>query len=169
MLSAGMLTDLASAMIVRRRGFISGSPPPPRAATVNSLMMRVKILPRLASAAPFLCLIVCHLEWPDIVKTPRKYRENARRWYHRGRAAGHSRLARQDHPHVGARVPRSAVIVAQHGGNLEPRRFQTTPHLGNGQRAKSQREAVDALATSPALHVFVVEDREPPAGVLAHS
>jgi hypothetical protein len=30
------------------------------------LMRRVKILPRLASAAPFLCLIVCHLEWPDI-------------------------------------------------------------------------------------------------------
>src|SRR6185295_18255889 len=59
-------------MIVRKRGFISGSPPPPRAATVNSLMMRVKILPRLASAAPFLCLIEAHLEWPDMSKTPLK-------------------------------------------------------------------------------------------------
>src|SRR4051794_8490346 len=66
MLSAGMLTDFASAMMVRSRGFEPGSPPPLRAATVNSLMMRVKTLPRLASAAPFLCLIVCHLEWPDI-------------------------------------------------------------------------------------------------------
>jgi hypothetical protein len=28
--------------------------------------MRVKILPRLASSAPFLCLIVAHLEWPDM-------------------------------------------------------------------------------------------------------
>jgi tetratricopeptide (TPR) repeat protein len=28
----------------------------------------VKILPRLASSAPFLCLIVCHLECPDIKK-----------------------------------------------------------------------------------------------------
>src|SRR6187549_3483915 len=66
MLSAGMLTCLASAMTDRSRGFMSGSPPPFLAATVNSLMMRVKILPRLASAAPFLCLMVCHLEWPDI-------------------------------------------------------------------------------------------------------
>src|SRR6185503_12653511 len=70
MLSAGMLTDLASAMMVRRRGLVSASPPPLRAATVSSLMMRVKILPRLASAAPFLCLMVCHLEWPDMTKTP---------------------------------------------------------------------------------------------------
>src|SRR4026209_2480945 len=66
MFSRGMLFALASAMIVRSRGFMPGSPPPLRAATVNSLMMRVKALPRLASAAPFLCLIVCHLEWPDM-------------------------------------------------------------------------------------------------------
>ena len=78
MLSAGMLTDFASAMIVRRRGFMSGSPPPLRAATVNSLMMRVKTLPRLASAAPFLCLIVCHLEWPDMMKTPQESWKNDR-------------------------------------------------------------------------------------------
>jgi hypothetical protein len=26
----------------------------------------VKILPRLASSAPFLCLIVAHFEWPDM-------------------------------------------------------------------------------------------------------
>src|SRR6478752_3265473 len=70
MLSAGMLTDFASATIVRRRGLLSTSPPPARAATVSSLMMRVKTLPRLASAAPFLCLIVCHFEWPDIAETP---------------------------------------------------------------------------------------------------
>jgi hypothetical protein len=31
--------------------------------------MRVKTLPRFASAAPFLCLIVCHFEWPDIGET----------------------------------------------------------------------------------------------------
>ena len=28
----------------------------------------VKILPRLASSAPFLCLIECHFECPDIVR-----------------------------------------------------------------------------------------------------
>src|SRR5579871_2519290 len=82
MLSAGMLTDFASAMIVRRRGLLSASPPPLRAATVSSLMMRVKILPRLASAAPFLCLIVCHLECPDMPKTPKKPEENDPRCYH---------------------------------------------------------------------------------------
>src|SRR3954471_20165857 len=70
-LSAGMLTALASATIVRRRGLLSISPPPLRAATVSSLMIRVKTLPRFASAAPFLCLIVCHLEWPDMMKLQR--------------------------------------------------------------------------------------------------
>ena len=66
MFSAGMFAAFASAMMVRSRGFMSASPPPSRAATVNSLIIRVNTLPRLASAAPFLCLIVCHLEWPDI-------------------------------------------------------------------------------------------------------
>jgi phosphoribosylformylglycinamidine (FGAM) synthase-like amidotransferase family enzyme len=33
---------------------------------VISLIRRVNILPRLASSAPFLCLIVAHLEWPDM-------------------------------------------------------------------------------------------------------
>jgi hypothetical protein len=28
----------------------------------------VKILPRFASSAPFLCLIVAHLEWPDMAR-----------------------------------------------------------------------------------------------------
>src|SRR5260370_33935035 len=67
MLSAGMFSALAAAMAVRRRGLPSGSPPPPvLAAMVISLMRRAKILPRLASSAPFLCLIVAHFEWPDM-------------------------------------------------------------------------------------------------------
>src|ERR1700730_4462825 len=65
MLSAGMLTALAAVIAVRSRGFMSGSPPL-RAAIMISLIRRVKILPRLASSAPFLCLIVAHLEWPDM-------------------------------------------------------------------------------------------------------
>src|SRR5512133_788071 len=83
MFSAGMFTDLASAMIVRSRGFESGSPPPARAATAISLMMRVKMRPRFASAAPFLCLMVCHLEWPDIRKLQKKHLEKAQGLYHR--------------------------------------------------------------------------------------
>src|ERR1019366_4023513 len=68
MLSAGMFSALAARTAVRRRGFESESPPLMRAATVISLISLVKILPRRASAAPFLCLIVAHLEWPDIGK-----------------------------------------------------------------------------------------------------
>src|SRR5271157_4984317 len=67
MLSAGMFSALAATMAVRRRGFLSGSPPL-LAAMAISLIRRVKILPRLASSAPFLCLMVAHLEWPDIGK-----------------------------------------------------------------------------------------------------
>src|SRR3954454_22642436 len=85
MFSAGMLLALASLMIVRRHGLVSGSPPPARAAMVNSLMMRVKIFPRLASAAPFLCLIVCHLEWPDMFETPAKSTRSDGKSYHRAK------------------------------------------------------------------------------------
>ena len=46
----------------------TGSPPPTRVAMVNSRMSLVKILPRLASVAAFLCLIVAHFECPDMVK-----------------------------------------------------------------------------------------------------
>src|SRR6201994_580875 len=68
MLSAGMFSALAAAMAPRRRGLPSGSPPPCLAAMVISLIRRVKILPRLASSAPFLCLIVAHFEWPDMMR-----------------------------------------------------------------------------------------------------
>src|ERR1700733_6080444 len=66
MLSAGMFSAFAARTAVRRRGLPSGSPPPALAAMVISLIRRVKILPRLASSAPFLCLIVAHFEWPDM-------------------------------------------------------------------------------------------------------
>src|SRR6266849_4605928 len=68
MLSWGMFSALAAAMAPRKRGLPSASPPPLLAAMVISLIRRVKIFPRLASSAPFLCLIVAHLEWPDMVE-----------------------------------------------------------------------------------------------------
>src|SRR5579864_9572832 len=67
MLSAGMFSALAATIAPRRRGLESGSPPPFLAAMLISRMRRVKILPRLASRAPFLCLIVAHFEWPDMM------------------------------------------------------------------------------------------------------
>src|SRR5215813_6905674 len=65
-LSAGILTPLASRIALRNRGLPSASPPPIRAAIVISLMSFVNMRPRFASIAPFLCLMLCHLEWPDI-------------------------------------------------------------------------------------------------------
>src|SRR5580700_9176802 len=77
MLSLGMFSALAAAMAERSRGLPSGSPPPALAAIVISLIRRVKILPRFASSAPFLCLIVAHFEWPDIVRPRQRYEEFA--------------------------------------------------------------------------------------------
>src|SRR6185436_3935562 len=121
MFSRGMLLALASATMVRRRGFMSGSPPPARAATVNSLMRRVKILPRLASAAPFLCLIECHLEWPDMLKTPRKNGETSAKILH---------LFREDDPHISVSVPGPAAVIAQRRLDFEARPPQEAGHRG---------------------------------------
>src|SRR6185436_8468659 len=128
MFSRGILFALASAMMVRSRGFVPGSPPPLRAATVSSLIMRVKALPRLASAAPFLCLIVCHLEWPDMGKNSSEYGGNPdRAFYHAVRSAlvfSVARSASENHPDIGARIPRPAAIIAQKRGDLKTGLFK---------------------------------------------
>src|SRR5215212_5561880 len=51
-------------------GLPAGSPPPVRAATSMFLMSLANILPRLASTTAFLCLVVAHLEWPDMACLP---------------------------------------------------------------------------------------------------
>src|SRR5262245_9368378 len=117
MLSAGMLFCFASAMMVRSRGFMSGSPPPARAATVNSLMSRVKIFPRLASAAPFLCLMECHLEWPDMAKI--------------------LPLSGQHDPDVRACVQRAAAVVAEHVIDVKSRTIESIRHLPHREGPKS--------------------------------
>src|SRR5690606_38991129 len=61
-----MLAALAAARASRSAGLPAGSPPPLRAATWMSRAILVKILPRLASSAPFLRLMVDHLLWPDM-------------------------------------------------------------------------------------------------------
>src|ERR1051325_10930585 len=100
MLSAGMFSDLAARMAVRRRGLVSGSPPF-LAAIWISLIRRVKILPRLASRAPFLCLIVAHFEWPDIA-VPYQFRvkslpSGTRRFYHLAAVSPRSHAIRLVH------------------------------------------------------------------------
>src|SRR2546426_12136174 len=63
-----MFASYAFSIARRSRGFIDGSAPPRRAATVTSLMRRVKVLPFLASAAAFLCFTLAHLECPDMAE-----------------------------------------------------------------------------------------------------
>src|SRR5258708_34674502 len=148
MLSAGMFAALASAMTVRRRGFMSGSPPPLRAATVNSLMIRVKILPRLASSAPFLCLIDAHFEWPDIAEI--------------------LPLSRKDDPDVGPVVPRPAAVVAEQCLHGEPGPRELPRHLRPRHRAEDQLEAVRSRLFAAALDVRLFEGRQATLSILAH-
>ena len=75
MLSLGTFPALASWIAERSRGWLSGSPPPRRAATVTSRSSRVKSLPRRASMTAFLCLIPCHLLCPAIVCSRRRIAE----------------------------------------------------------------------------------------------
>src|SRR6266511_4022705 len=66
MLSFGTEDFFAFWMASYRVGFPPGSPPPIRAATSMFLISFAKSLPRFASTTAFLCLVVAHLEWPDI-------------------------------------------------------------------------------------------------------
>src|SRR3954471_23252219 len=66
MLSFGMRASLAFWTAFASAAFISGSPPPSRAATWIARASFVKCAPRRASTTAFLCLIEAHLEWPDI-------------------------------------------------------------------------------------------------------
>src|SRR3954468_2278473 len=66
MLSFGTELFLAFWMASYSVGLPAGSPPPVRAATSTFLISLANILPRLASMTAFLCLVVAHLECPDI-------------------------------------------------------------------------------------------------------
>src|SRR5246127_4572695 len=66
MFSLGMFSPLAARIAVRKRGLEFGSPPPMRAAIEISRIILVKMRPRFASVAAFLCLIVAHFECPDM-------------------------------------------------------------------------------------------------------
>src|SRR5262245_23112057 len=49
-----------------------GSPPPFLAAMMIARLSLLHNLPRLASIAPFLCLMVAQWEWPDMIHSPRR-------------------------------------------------------------------------------------------------
>src|SRR5947209_8254152 len=64
MLSFGIEYDRAFAIAAASAAFEPGSAPPSLAATMIARDSLVKSLPRFLSSAPFLCLIVDHLECP---------------------------------------------------------------------------------------------------------
>src|SRR5215203_6183733 len=66
MLSFGIEYDFAFSTAFWSARLFVGSPPPSFAATMIARESFEKSLPRLASAAPFLCLIDDHLLCPDI-------------------------------------------------------------------------------------------------------
>src|SRR4051794_3090688 len=66
MLSFGIEYERAFSIAFCSARLPSGSPPPSRAATMIARESLEKSLPRLASAAPFLCLIDDHLLCPDM-------------------------------------------------------------------------------------------------------
>src|SRR5919198_1372934 len=66
MFSFGIEYERAFSTALASARFAAGSAPPSRAATMIARESFEKSLPRLASAAPFLCLIELHLLCPDI-------------------------------------------------------------------------------------------------------
>src|SRR3954452_19478324 len=66
MVSIGTDASRALVNMVRRVALELTSPPPSRAATSTCRISLANSFPRALSCAPFLCLMVAHLEWPDI-------------------------------------------------------------------------------------------------------
>src|SRR5688500_20197937 len=75
MLSFGMEYERAFSIAFWSDRLPAGSGPPSRAATMMARASLEKSLPRLASAAPFLCLIEDHLLCPDTQLLPYELQE----------------------------------------------------------------------------------------------
>src|SRR5437763_5846018 len=85
-----MLTVRALSTAARSRGLPLMSPPPKRAEIVSSLMTLVQTFDFLESEASFLCLILDHRLWPDMVAifyhNPARSRRTGARRRRQGRA-----------------------------------------------------------------------------------
>src|SRR5579862_7899768 len=75
MLSFGIEYDFAFSIAFCSARLLAGSPPPSFAATMIERASLENSLPRLASAAPFLCLIDDHLLCPDKISLPYAFEE----------------------------------------------------------------------------------------------
>src|SRR5881409_3727960 len=110
MLSFGIETARARSTAFASEMLESGSGPPSFAATMMARESFEKSLPRLASAAPFLCLIEDHLLCPDTHRLPHSIEEqlvHTRIFSELGVKCRHEKaaLAQQD---------RSTVLLREH-------------------------------------------------------
>src|SRR4051812_23415595 len=123
MLSFGIEYDFAFSIAFCSARLLAGSPPPSFAATMIARESFEKSLPRLASAAPFLCLIDDHLLCPDnLCLLTNRFQESLMQ----ARVVGQLRVERGDEEPALARQHRAAVDLGEHldaGADLlHPRR-----------------------------------------------
>src|SRR5512133_585658 len=110
MLSFGIEYERAFSTAFWSARLLAGSGPPSRAATMIARASLEKSLPRLASAAPFLCLIELHLLCPDIRLLPDEVEEPV---VH-PRIVGQLGMEGRDDESPLAQEHRLAVEVGQH-------------------------------------------------------
>src|ERR671924_1821806 len=110
MLSFGIEYERAFSIAFCSARFDPGSAPPSLAATMIARESFEKSLPRFASAAPFLCLIVDHLLCPDTRRLPYLAQEQLVD----SRVVGQLRMERGDEEPPLPRQHRMAVDLRQH-------------------------------------------------------
>src|SRR3954454_20491611 len=123
MLSFGMEYDLAFSIAFCSARLPDGSPPPSFAATMIARESFEKSLPRLASAAPFLCLIEDHLLCPDTRRLPHLVEEQLVD----PRVVGELRMERGDDEAAVSEQHRNAIVLGQD--------LDAGPHVGDTRRA----------------------------------
>src|SRR5881397_1274078 len=110
MFSLGIEYERAFSIAFASARLAAGSGPPSRAATISARASFEKSFPRLASAAPFLCLIELHLLCPDTALLSDKIQESL---VH-ARVLGQLRVeGRDEHPAL-TQEHRLPVELGQH-------------------------------------------------------
>src|SRR5918911_767543 len=127
MFSFGIEYDRAFSIAFWSARLFAGSGPPSRAATMIARASLEKSLPRLASAAPFLCLIEDHLLCPDM---PLLFYQVEKSRVH-ARVVGQLGVERGDEEAALAEQDRLAVELGEHlhfrAGVADPRRADEHP------------------------------------------
>src|SRR5437763_1058291 len=130
MFSFGIEYERAFSIAFCSARFAAGSPPPSRAATMIARESFEKSLPRLASTAPFLCLIELHLLCPDTVLLSYELQEALV-------DAGVVRQLRMKRRHEQPAVTEQHGLAVELGQHLDPR--PCIPHARRADEDAAQR------------------------------